>query len=181
MWRISRTKTSGGANEKLVIMLTDMDSNRIDGSDTLSRGTLSELRRIVIHAVEAGMSVVRDWRERGAGLEVQVVEAESIYDKYVTAADHASEAAVSRVIRKYDPEAIIIGEEPADRYAGRSVWIVDPIDGTTNLVNGKSFVSVAVAMLVNGRPVVGAIGCPFTGELWSAAEGLGTFDQAGQG
>jgi myo-inositol-1(or 4)-monophosphatase len=160
--------------------LTNMNSNRIDRSASLSRENLSELRKIAIQAVEAGMNMVRDWRERGADLEVQIVEAESIYDKYVTAADHASEAAVSEVIRKYDPDAIIIGEEPVDEYAGKTVWTVDPIDGTTNLVNGKSFVSVAVAMLVNGRPVVGATGCPFTGELWSAAEGLGTFDHAGQ-
>jgi myo-inositol-1(or 4)-monophosphatase len=157
-----------------------MNGHSIDESDTLSRDKLPELRKIAIQAVEAGMNVVRDWRARGADLEVQVVEAESIYDKFVTAADHASEAAVSDVIRKYDPDTIIIGDEPAEAYAGRSVWIVDPIDGTTNLVNGESFVSVAVALLVDGWPVVGATGCPFTGELWSAAEGLGTQDRNGQ-
>jgi len=134
---------------------------------------------MAIQAVEAGMNVVRDWRARCANLEVQVVEAESIYDKFVTAADHASEAAVSDVIRKYDPDAVIIGDEPAEAYGRRTVWIVDPIDGTTNLVNGESFVSVAVALLVDGRPVVGATGCPFTGELWSAAEGSGTYDREG--
>ena len=152
----------------------------IEDSGLLSKDNLPALRQVAVQAVEAGMQVVRDWRERGADLQVQTVEAESIYDRYVTAADHASEAAILAIIRRHDPDAIIIGDEPADAPAGRKVWIVDPIDGTTNLVHGESFVSVAVALLVDGRPLVGATGCPFTGELWSAAEGLGTFDHAGQ-
>jgi myo-inositol-1(or 4)-monophosphatase len=61
------------------------------------------------------------------------------------------------------------------------VWVVDPVDGTTNLLLlGDSFVGVTVALLVDGRPVVGATGCPFTGELWSAAQGLGADDRSGR-
>jgi len=157
-----------------------MDEYHFGDSNLLSRDDLTKLRQVAVNSVEAGMKVVRDWRERGADLEAQAVEAESIYDMYETAADHASEAAVASIIRRHDPDAIVIGDEPTGADAGRTVWIVDPIDGTTNLVNGKSFVSVAVAVLVDGRPVVGATGCPFTGELWSAAEGMGTYDSAGQ-
>jgi myo-inositol-1(or 4)-monophosphatase len=145
-----------------------------------SAATLTALRMIAIQSVEAGMRVAKDWRDQGADLQVQVTDAASEYDRYVTAVDHAAEAAITDIIRQNDPDAIIIGEQAVDGTMTGRVWIVDPIDGTTNLVKGSSFVSVAVALLINGRPAVAATGCPFTHELWSAAAGFGTFDRSGQ-
>jgi fructose-1,6-bisphosphatase/inositol monophosphatase family enzyme len=144
-----------------------------------SAADLKALRMIAIQSVEAGMRVAKDWRDQGADLQVQVTDAASEYDRYVTAVDHAAEAAITDIIRQNDPDAIIIGEQAVDGTMTGRVWIVDPIDGTTNLVKGSSFVSVAVALLIDGRPAVAATGCPFTHELWSAAAGFGTFDRMG--
>jgi len=104
-------------------------------------------------------------RAQGGDLDIREVEAESEYDRYVTAVDDAAEAAVVDVLRASDVDELD--------------WVVDPIDGTTNLVRGDSFVAVTLALLDGGRPLVGATGCPFTGELWSVARGRGAYDGSG--
>ena len=136
---------------------------------------LDDLRSIAVTAVQSAMEVVREWRERGIDLGVRVVDAESLYDCYETAVDDAAEAAVLEVLRGSDPAtpAVSDASEGGDR-AGR-VWLVDPIDGTTNLILGESFVAVTLALLDGNQLLVAATGCPFTGEVWSAVHGRGTY------
>jgi myo-inositol-1(or 4)-monophosphatase len=59
------------------------------------------------------------------------------------------------------PDHGIIGEELAERPARDSkfVWAVDPIDGTTNFVNGFPLFAASIGVLQLGRPVVGAVWC----------------------
>jgi myo-inositol-1(or 4)-monophosphatase len=59
------------------------------------------------------------------------------------------------------PDHGIIGEELAERPARKSkfVWAVDPIDGTTNFVNGFPLFAASIGVLQLGRPVVGAVWC----------------------
>jgi myo-inositol-1(or 4)-monophosphatase len=59
--------------------------------------------------------------------------------------------------------------------AGPPLWVIDPIDGTTNFLHGHPMYSVSVAAVVDGRPEVGVVACPSTGERWWAARGGGAF------
>lgn len=139
-----------------------------------TEASLDELREIAVQAVQSAMDLIAAWRERGDDLGVRVVQAESEYDKYVTAVDDAAEAAVLDVLRVADAATPAVGEvSGGEATACDRVWVIDPIDGTTNLVRGDSFVAVTLALLEHGQPLVGATGCPFTGELWSAARGSG--------
>ena len=66
----------------------------------------------------------------------------------------------SRVAERF-PGHDVIGEEMVER-PGRAhdcVWIVDPIDGTTNFVNGFPMFAASIGVLRRGRPVVGAVWC----------------------
>lgn len=67
----------------------------------------------------------------------------------VTEADLASEAIALRKITKFFPEDVILSEESyrttQDRKAGQSVWIVDPLDGTTNFANRYPYFCVSIA------------------------------------
>jgi myo-inositol-1(or 4)-monophosphatase len=60
------------------------------------------------------------------------------------------------------------------------MWVIDPVDGTTNFLRGFPVVGVSVALVEDGRPVVGAVAAPLLGEVWSAAEGKGAFDRDGR-
>ena len=130
-------------------------------------------------AVRAGMTVVAEWRRSGGDLGIRRVS-ETPGDEFVTAVDHASEEAIRAALHRATPGIPVVGELHAEAEVDDElVWVVDPVDGTTNLVNGDPFVSVTVALLESGQPIVGATGCPFTGELWSAMSGQGAHDSNG--
>src|SRR5207248_6202049 len=113
-------------------------------------------------AVEAGMDVVRQWRP---GDE---------------APDAAAEAAMIAVLERDDAGTAIAGEISGGESGGDRVWVVDPVDGTENLLRGDRFVAVTLALLVDGGPAAGATACPFTRELWTAARGKGAYDRSGR-
>jgi myo-inositol-1(or 4)-monophosphatase len=98
----------------------------------------------------------------------------------VATVENAAETAIARSLREADPDVPVIGDVFGGETHFEPVWVVDPVDGTGNLAAGDSFVAVTAALLVHGRPVAGATGCPFTGELWAAARGLGASDRSGR-
>jgi myo-inositol-1(or 4)-monophosphatase len=100
----------------------------------------------------------------------------------VTDVDVASGVAVVRAIAAHAGRARFVVEEP-EVYAlagveqgaltDAEVWVVDPLDGTTSYVHGYPCYSVSVALLRDGRPVVGAVYNAATNEMTAAAEGAG--------
>jgi myo-inositol-1(or 4)-monophosphatase len=64
-------------------------------------------------------------------------------------------------------------DDDARRLSCRRVWIVDPLDGTRSFVAGRPEYSTSIALVVDGEPVLGAIGNPATGFVVSGARGLG--------
>lgn len=95
----------------------------------------------------------------------------------VTEADHLSEALILGGIRAVFPGDALIAEETGDHDAaggqaassgiGR-VWVVDPLDGTVNYANGIPMFCVAIALVVDGRPVVGVVRDPARDESFAA-------------
>lgn len=67
------------------------------------------------------------------------------------------------------------GEESGKSGSQDLVWIVDPLDGTTNYLSGIDHYSVSVALVENGETVLGIVHKPMTGETWSAVKGSGLF------
>jgi len=54
-------------------------------------------------------------------------------------------------------------------------WVVDPLDGTTNFLSGLDHFSISVALVENGKAVLGAVCKPFSGEIFSSVKGGGVF------
>ncbi len=102
----------------------------------------------------------------------------------VTETDIAAGVAVVNEILRRDPHASIVIEEdevygltstsPGDLH-GESVWIIDPLDGTTSFVHGYPCYSVSVAYAERGVVVAGAVHNASMSELFSAGLGLGAF------
>jgi myo-inositol-1(or 4)-monophosphatase len=91
---------------------------------------------------------------------------------YVTAIDRASEEAIRSVLSRATPDVPVVGEETGGE-PGERWWVVDPLDGTTNFLHRFPAVAVSVALVEDGRPVVGVVHAPFLEETYLAARGDG--------
>ncbi|AWI78744.1 histidinol-phosphatase [Parazoarcus communis] len=93
----------------------------------------------------------------------------------VTVADREVEAALRTLIGETFPDHGILGEEQGrENMDAEYVWVIDPIDGTKSFITGSPLWGALIALLHRGRPVLGLIDIPYTGERWSAAGGAQT-------
>ena len=111
---------------------------------------------------------------RPFGMQIQLKADQSV----VTQADLAADLLIAQAIREAFPEDGIISEEllpglPVDH--PNAVWIVDPLDGTTNFSLGLHIWGVAIARVVNGAPEIAAIYFPLLDELYTAQTGAGAY------
>ena len=86
----------------------------------------------------------------------------------VTAADRDAEAAMRRLIAATFPEHGVVGEEYGpDRPDAEFVWVLDPIDGTRSFIMGMPIWGTLIGLLHDGKPVLGMMAQPFTGERFA--------------
>lgn len=92
----------------------------------------------------------------------------------VTDVDRSCETLVVDLLTSARPDDGLVGEEGSS-IAGRSGvdWVVDPLDGTTNFVYGHPGFSVSIGAVVDGRPTIGVVADPVTGDLFAARAGGG--------
>lgn len=94
----------------------------------------------------------------------------------VSEADLAVDAFLKRELGALLPSAGWLSEETADdpqRVARDLIWLVDPIDGTRDFIRGRTGWAVSVALISNGRPLIGTLCAPARGETWQAVAGKG--------
>ena len=95
----------------------------------------------------------------------------------VTDADRASEEAIIHSIKSAYPTHGILAEESGMhvRLDEDFLWVIDPLDGTTNYTHQYPVVAVSIALLYQGKPVLGVVYNPILNELFHAAQGEGAF------
>ena len=96
----------------------------------------------------------------------------------VTEADRAAELRIRELITERFPNDGILGEEFDDLNPDASrQWILDPIDGTRNYLRGVPVWATLIALIEDGKPVVGVVSAPALARRWWAATGEGAFTQ----
>jgi len=94
----------------------------------------------------------------------------------VTNIDRAVEELIHGEIRERFPEDAFYGEEcGGDPFACRRLWIVDPVDGTTNMVFGLPVWGVSIGLAVDGEPALGAFHLPRLDETYWFQAGQGAY------
>lgn len=95
----------------------------------------------------------------------------------VTEADLGAEKIILSVIRAAFPNDAILSEEasPNEKDFSGPLWIIDPIDGTTNFAQGHPQVGVSIAFSEGGLTQVGVVHAPFLNETFSAIRGSGSW------
>ncbi len=92
---------------------------------------------------------------------------------FVSEADRTAERAIIDTILKHYPDHAILAEESGRHGESDHVWVIDPLDGTTNFLHGFPVFCVSIALLVNGRQEHGVIYDPLRQELFTASRGQG--------
>jgi myo-inositol-1(or 4)-monophosphatase len=124
-------------------------------------------------ALRAG-AMIRSAADNPAARQVR----EKRPNDFVTEVDLASEQAIVQDLLQAFPQHAVRSEEsarPHGNSASEHVWIVDPLDGTTNFVHGYAQVGVSIALALRGRIEQAVILDVFAGELYHATRGQGAF------
>jgi myo-inositol-1(or 4)-monophosphatase len=122
---------------------------------------------------------VRAARRAGEIIVRSLVRLESIEvtskgrNDYVSEVDRAAEREIIDIIRKHYPEHAILAEESGRTGEHETVWIIDPLDGTTNFLHGFPVFSVSIAVAQRGRLEVATIYDPMRQEVFTAERGGG--------
>jgi myo-inositol-1(or 4)-monophosphatase len=119
-------------------------------------------------ALSAGKIMARAF-ERPDLLQVS----EKRHNDYVTDVDKRSEQEIIQIIRQYYPSHGILAEESGEITGDEYVWIIDPLDGTTNFVHGIPHFSISIALQYRDRLEVGLVYDPMRQELFTAVRGEG--------
>ena len=98
----------------------------------------------------------------------------------VTEVDKLSEEIIITNIKNSFPEHGIFAEESGrDSNTSPHVWLIDPIDGTTNYAHAYPFFSISIALEINGEVEVGLVYDPVKDEMFTAEKGKGAFLNGG--
>ena len=92
---------------------------------------------------------------------------------YVSEIDKASEAQIVREIKRYHPDHAFLCEEGGEQGEGDFVWIIDPLDGTSNYLHGMPHFAISIAMQEKGRTKIAVVYDPMRDEMFSASKGGG--------
>lgn len=127
-----------------------------------------------------------EWIKTKIGTITQLDTKYSMHD-LVTEVDKGSERMIRNLIATHFPTHSFLGEEgvePGPEAASKAIremvdseylWIVDPVDGTTNFVHGFPFYSVSIALAHRGQIIVGVVYDPSRDELFVAERGKGAY------
>jgi inositol-phosphate phosphatase / L-galactose 1-phosphate phosphatase / histidinol-phosphatase len=93
----------------------------------------------------------------------------------VSKADIESETHIRNLITNAFPDDGILGEElESTRLDAQYVWVIDPLDGTASFLTGRPLFGVLLALLKDGKPILGVIYQPITNECWLGAAKMPT-------
>jgi 3'(2'), 5'-bisphosphate nucleotidase len=134
----------------------------------MSAGFLSAELAVARAAAQEAAALVAKFR--GTALSIEHKPG----DEPVTEADRlASELILQRLEHAFPADAILSEEAPDDgrRLSHSRVWMVDPIDGTRDFINGDDGFCVMIGLCIDGRPRLGVLAMPASGDLYEAVVG----------
>ena len=124
--------------------------------------------RLVLIAKKAGRTFLKR--------QMISVSSKEGHANYVTNIDCMVQAYLEKALLQLLPGSEFIGEEKENQQlTDAPTWIVDPLDGTTNLIHDYRMSAVSIALCERKQPVLGVIWQPYTKELFYAEKGKGAF------
>ncbi|MBP6616711.1 MAG: inositol monophosphatase, partial [Burkholderiaceae bacterium] len=135
---------------------------------------LHPMINVAIKAARAAGSIINR-----AALDVESVRiSQKQVNDFVTEVDHAAEKVIIETLLTAYPGHGILAEESGSTQGAQDsdyVWIIDPLDGTTNFIHGFPVYCVSIALAVKGKVEQAVIYDPSRNDLFTATKGRGAF------
>ncbi len=129
---------------------------------------------VAVKAARAAGSIINR-----AALDVEAVRiSQKQVNDFVTEVDQAAEAAIIETLLTAYPDHGIWAEESGREHGDQSsefIWIIDPLDGTTNFIHGLPVYCVSIALAVKGKIEQAVIYDPSRNDLFTASKGRGAY------
>lgn len=129
---------------------------------------------VAVKAARAAGSIINR-----AALDVESVRvSEKQVNDFVTEVDQASEQAIIETLLSAYPGHAIWAEESGRTHGAQDsdyVWLIDPLDGTTNFIHGLPIYCVSIALAVKGKVEQAVVYDPTRNDLFTATRGRGAF------
>ncbi|MDQ0845648.1 inositol monophosphatase family protein [Streptomyces sp. V1I6] len=133
----------------------------------------------VVRTVEREASRVPDYSS--CHRNPRQVQTKTSIGDVITQLDRTVETGLIERLMDIIPGSQVIGEESGKHGEGLLNWVIDPIDGSTNVLHGMKHAAVSVALCEGAIPKVGVVHNPFTAESYYAVAGAGAFSHTRQG
>ena len=92
---------------------------------------------------------------------------------FASEVDADAEKVIIKELKRAYPAYGFLGEEGGCQNPGRYMWVIDPLDGTSNYLRGFPHYCVSIALVENGEPIDAVIFDPLRNELFTASKGTG--------
>ena len=135
---------------------------------------LHPMINVAIKAARAAGAIINR-----AALDVEAVRiSQKLVNDFVTDVDHAAEAVIIETLLAAYPGHGILAEESGQEHGAKDsefVWLIDPLDGTTNFIHGLPVYCVSIALAVKGKVEQAVIYDPSRNDLFTATKGRGAY------
>ena len=140
----------------------------------MSSPNLHPMLNVAVKAARAAGAIINR-----AALDVESVRiSQKQVNDFVTEVDHAAEATIIETLLTAYPDHGILAEESGRTHGSQTsdnVWIIDPLDGTTNFIHGFPVYCVSIALAVRGKVEQAVIYDPSRNDLFTATNGRGAY------
>lgn len=132
------------------------------------------LEGVVEIAVKAGEAIMQVYNSDDFNVELKSD------DSPLTRADIAAHNVIVAALEQLTPEIPVLSEESREipyetRKAWSTFWLVDPLDGTKEFIKRNGEFTVNIALIKDGKPILGVVYAPVLNRSYYGAEGLGAF------
>jgi myo-inositol-1(or 4)-monophosphatase len=140
----------------------------------MSTTNLHPMINVAVKAARAAGAIINR-----AALDVESVRvSQKQVNDFVTEIDHAAEAIIIETLLTAYPGHGILAEESGEEHGAKDsdyVWIIDPLDGTTNFIHGLPIYCVSIALAVKGKVEQAVVYDPTRNDLFTATKGRGAY------
>lgn len=125
--------------------------------------------------IEQVISIVREAGKLLLDRDMEVIQ-KGNNSNFVTSVDIKVQDFLSKALQDTLPGSLVLGEESEKKPENSELlWVIDPIDGTSNFIRNLGLSAISVGLMKHGEPVMGVVFLPYTNEMYWGEKGCGAF------